>query len=402
MDNITHTAAGALFTEALYQTVRKKHGDKPKLRRNLHILSVFASNFPDFDLLLQLVDSSLLGYMTNHRGHTHTLLGLAAEFLFVLTASFLISKFLFKSPFSKENLKYITPVLAFGLISHVSLDFMNAYGVHPFWPVNNKWLYGDFLYIIEPLLWITMSTAFFHIIKSGYFRYIFLGFSISSPLIFTSLGFSSWVNTTLVLLFSLVLFFHLKGKTPLRVAKEGLTFLVSIICIFALQSTYAKSNLKTSLAKVTDGYKLIDIETSPFPSNFMCWHFLGVFTDNTEYRVYSGTYSPSKLFSKSCPSWKGSKGVPPTITKLEDTDHIKFDGLYTQPLKTLKDVYSLNCKTKAWFTYARIPFFFENTLHDLRYSIKSKESFARLDLDSEQECLVIPSPWTPPREDILF
>lgn len=401
MDNITHTAVGALFTEVLYQSIRKKHGDKPKLRRNLQILSAFASNFPDFDLLLQLVDSSSLGYLTNHRGHTHTLLGLIGEFLFVLAVSFLISKFILKSPFSKENIKYIAPVLAFGLLSHVVLDFMNSYGVHPFWPLNNKWYYGDTLFIIEPLLWITMATAFFHIIKSGYFKYIFLGFSLSSPLIFTVLGLGSWINTSLVLMFSFTLFFHLKGKEPLRVAKEGLSFLLSIICIFALQSAHTKASLEDSLSSIAAEYTLLDLQVSPLPSNFMCWNFLGVYKNSSEYQTYSGTYSPSEFFLKFCPLQDSTKGVPPNV-QLKDLPNIKFNGLYTQPLDTLKSAYSLNCKTKAWFTFARVPFFFEENLYDLRFAIRSKEGFVEFDVESEQDCPVIKSPWTPPREDILF
>ncbi len=397
MDNITHTAIGGLFTEAVYQTIRKKSGDNPKLRRNLHILSAFSSNFPDFDLLLQLVDSSSLGYLINHRGYTHTVLGVLIEFLFI----FLIFKFIFKKSFSLKTLPSITLVISFGLLSHIGLDFMNSYGVHPFWPINNEWFYGDALYIIEPLLWITVATSLFHIIKRGYFKYFFLGFSLFSPLIFSVIGFSSWINTFFVSLFSIFLFFYLKNKTLLRIAKEGLIFSLLIICIFALQSTHTKTNLKLSLSKLAKGYKLIDIKTSPLPSNFMCWRFLGTFINKSQYRVYSGVYSPLKFFLKSCPLLKSRDGVLPNL-KLKNTDHIKYNGLYTQPIQTLKNAYSLNCKTAAWFTYARVPFFFKKTLHDLRYSIRSKKGFAHLNLSAKEDCPILSSPWTPPRKDVLF
>ena len=36
---------------------------------------------------------------------------------------------------------------------HIGMDFMNNYGVHPFWPVDSRWWYGDSVFIIEPLLW---------------------------------------------------------------------------------------------------------------------------------------------------------------------------------------------------------------------------------------------------------
>ncbi len=397
MDNITHTAIGALFTEVVYHSIKKKPKDSLKFRRNLHILSAFSSNFPDFDLLLQLVDSSWLGYIINHRGYTHTILGAFIEFLFI----FLLFKFIFKKSLPVKALSPIILVILFGVFSHICLDFMNSYGVHPFWPINNEWFYGDLLYITEPFLLIIISTSLFHIIKTGYFKYFFLGFSLFLPSIFTFISLSSWINTFFVFLFSIVLFFYLKNKTPLRVCKEGLIFFLLVICIFALQSTYTKTNLKFFLSKVATGYKLLDIKTSPFPSNFMCWHFLGTFINKSEYRVYSGVYSPSKFFLKSCPSLKNNNGVPPNL-KLEDTNHIKYHGLYTQPTQILKNTYSLNCKTIAWFTFARVPFFFEKTLHDLRYSTKSKKGLAHLNLNTEQDCPIIPSSWTPPRKDILF
>jgi inner membrane protein len=37
--------------------------------------------------------------------------------------------------------------------SHLALDWTNNYGVHPFWPLSNRWYYGDAVFIVEPWLW---------------------------------------------------------------------------------------------------------------------------------------------------------------------------------------------------------------------------------------------------------
>ncbi len=37
---------------------------------------------------------------------------------------------------------------------HLALDFSNNYGVHPFWPVSNRWFYGDAIFIVEPWFWV--------------------------------------------------------------------------------------------------------------------------------------------------------------------------------------------------------------------------------------------------------
>jgi hypothetical protein len=41
-----------------------------------------------------------------------------------------------------------------GTLSHIALDFTNSYGVHPFWPLYNGWVYGDAVFIVEPWLWV--------------------------------------------------------------------------------------------------------------------------------------------------------------------------------------------------------------------------------------------------------
>ncbi len=30
-----------------------------------------------------------------------------------------------------------------GVLLHLGMDALNSYGVHPYWPLNNRWMYGD-------------------------------------------------------------------------------------------------------------------------------------------------------------------------------------------------------------------------------------------------------------------
>ena len=40
-----------------------------------------------------------------------------------------------------------------GTLLHLSMDALNSYGVHLFWPFENRWFYGDSVFIVEPLYW---------------------------------------------------------------------------------------------------------------------------------------------------------------------------------------------------------------------------------------------------------
>ena len=43
--------------------------------------------------------------------------------------------------------------------SHLVLDWTNSYGVHPFWPFDDRWRYGDAVFIVEPWLWVVSVPA---------------------------------------------------------------------------------------------------------------------------------------------------------------------------------------------------------------------------------------------------
>ncbi len=49
----------------------------------------------------------------------------------------------------------------FGTFLHLGMDFLNSYGVHPFWPVENGWFYGDSMFIVEPLYWAAAAPLLF-------------------------------------------------------------------------------------------------------------------------------------------------------------------------------------------------------------------------------------------------
>src|SRR4029453_7993236 len=41
--------------------------------------------------------------------------------------------------------------------SHLALDALNSYGVHPFYPADNRWYFGDAVFILEPWLWLLLG-----------------------------------------------------------------------------------------------------------------------------------------------------------------------------------------------------------------------------------------------------
>jgi inner membrane protein len=41
---------------------------------------------------------------------------------------------------------------------HMSMDFLNSYGIHPAVPVRiMRWFYGDMIFIVEPVFWVAFG-----------------------------------------------------------------------------------------------------------------------------------------------------------------------------------------------------------------------------------------------------
>ena len=150
MDNITHSLVGVALADLSI-------GRTSKAQRSLFVgAGIIAANLPDIDLAYAAITPSPLGYLLHHRGHTHTVLGLAG-----LAVALLLAYWFFpavrKMRFSGRLRFWL--LIAIALASHLALDALNSYGVHPFYPVDNTWYFGDAVFILEPWLWLLLGIA---------------------------------------------------------------------------------------------------------------------------------------------------------------------------------------------------------------------------------------------------
>ena len=67
---------------------------------------------------------------------------------------------------SAADVRVLIVLAVLAPLLHLALDFTNSYGVHPFWPVDNHWYYGDAVFIVEPLIWACSAPLLFTL-RSG-------------------------------------------------------------------------------------------------------------------------------------------------------------------------------------------------------------------------------------------
>jgi inner membrane protein len=146
LDNLAHT----LFALALRRI--------PRLARchRAGAALLLGANVPDVDAVTRLIGSA--EYLEYHRGISHSIVGVVVQ---ALLLAWLLDRFdrrradrLASPPpgvFHRDG-----PLLpAFlGLASHLVLDLAIAYGLRPWLPFSGRWYYGDFLFVVDPWLWL--------------------------------------------------------------------------------------------------------------------------------------------------------------------------------------------------------------------------------------------------------
>ncbi|MEQ9320123.1 MAG: metal-dependent hydrolase, partial [Polyangiaceae bacterium] len=151
MDNVTHALAGMLLAEVVVQHRQRRDEPAPTWGRWAHVVSVVANNLPDLDIVYIGITGGKLGYLAHHRGHTHTILFAIVQAALVVGALRLFRRRL--PDWSERDWRWMAAIAAVGPLLHLAMDAGNTYGVHPFWPIDNGWHYGDRMFIVEPLLW---------------------------------------------------------------------------------------------------------------------------------------------------------------------------------------------------------------------------------------------------------
>lgn len=151
MDNVTHSLVGLVASKAGLE----------RLSPGTTGLCILAANLPDADIV------SLIGgrwnYLHHHRGITHSIAG-AIVLALVLAFTFYFADRLLAKVRARQptvNLKGLLIASILVIATHPFMDWTNNYGIRPFLPWSSEWFYGDFIFIIDPFLWMILGGAAF-------------------------------------------------------------------------------------------------------------------------------------------------------------------------------------------------------------------------------------------------
>ncbi len=154
MEPVTHFLTGATLARAGFNR-------KTALAT---LTMTLAAEAADIDVLAY-VKGSAVGFI-QHRGITHTFLGIPVIAALVVALVWLLDKLWQRLPRKRQRpappnrrwgLLYLFACIA-GL-SHILLDFTNNYGVRPFYPFTRQWYAWDIVFIVEPVILAALLAA---------------------------------------------------------------------------------------------------------------------------------------------------------------------------------------------------------------------------------------------------
>ncbi len=390
MDNLTHSLAGVAVAEVVFH--RLDVGvKKPSrhLRRTLWLASLLANNFPDLDIAYSTISGPAIGYLLHHRGHTHTLLGALplSGLAFLITYLWRRAK---GGRLSASEWRWVGAVALMGGVLHIAMDSLNSYGVHPFWPLDNRWYYGDSIFIIEPWLWACLLPAFLELHSARTWDWFF---RTLWGLTFLVVWRASWIPPSLCVALnfvSLLLFLFYQRISWRKRVLFSIGNVLVVVGFFLFLSRSIRAEYLAEIQTARD--RVADVILSPFPANPFCWSLIGVGEQGDDYLVREAVWAPFPDFfpESKCPTFRQERGTAP-LEKVEGSStKVRWIGAYRFSRKKMAAFADQFCTFRAALKFYRAPFVVEEgegiIVGDLRFDSSGRRSFAEVHLKLPDPC----------------
>jgi len=405
MDNLSHSLVGLAVGELVQRSFAPEadHEKQGTRRRLLLVAGALACNFPDLDLLLTRLLPDPLGYLLHHRGHTHTLLYAIPQALLLVALLWALwpsaRALLRHSPAARKALALTVTA---GFVLHMAMDFLNSYGIHPFYPFDARWLFGDMVFILEPVFWVACGLPLAMMPRRPLLRAILAGSLACALAFFTYKGFLHWSSLLgLIALGATLAWLQLRsGTAGRRALLAGFCVAAGFAAVQAGASLHGKDLIAAQLKLADPHSRVMDISMTAYPANPLCWNFVSVerLDQSSAYRLRRGRVALAMMDPDRCPPAFVSPGEP----LVEPIAGLRVVFLWesSTSLAALHEL-DADCRGAAWLRFARAPAIGPDAVTDVRFGEGSNFSTLPLDKAVGQPC---PAPiplWGKPRQDLL-
>jgi len=410
MDNVTHSLAGLLLAESTTRLRARRTGEEPsaRFRGVAAVSSVIAANLPDFDLFYTGVGGDRLKYMLHHRGHTHTVVIAIVGAALLWFAALLVWRWSATAHASRGDSRWLLALLLVSTLSHLVLDWTNSYGVHLFWPFDNRWQYGDAVFIVEPWFWMVAVPPLFaastnRVARVALSLVLLLGLGLAWRVDLVSTGAAAALTIGAAL--SIVLVRALRPGTRIAVA---ISAWIAVTIVMATGAAIARGTTIRALRAADPTARVLDVVVSPMPANAVCMSVITVEQSGKNYRVATARVSsaPALVDASDCAS-RGGAGPTFHQSMRQSTSALRWDAEWVAPVAELAALARESCPALAALRFIRVPAWRvlgDSTvmLGDVRFGGGSGNGFSDVRVPRRSvACPAAVPPWTPPRADLL-
>lgn len=287
MDNLTHSLVGLTAAKA----------GLDRLSPGTTSLCILAANAPDADIVM-LAFGGRWTFLQHHRGITHSIVGALILALTLPLIFYSIDLILSRVRGRPTRIKLRGLMLASLVVTatHPLLDWANNYGVRFLLPWNARWFYGDFLFILDPVLWLVLGGVSFLLTaktKKHIAAWIVIALVPSYLVLVGPSGPTRLANEELirvlwiVAMIVLVTLYRRKigGRQGTRMAIAALAIVVIYCCGLAGMHALALRAARTEALAIAEksGEHLDKLAAMPTPANPFEWTCV-MATDRAAYR----------------------------------------------------------------------------------------------------------------------
>jgi inner membrane protein len=358
---------------------------------------VIAANVPDLDLLYTWITPAPIGYLVHHRGHTHTVVGIAALGAALALISLALPSVRGAPPALRRRLSL---VIGAGVLSHLLLDAGNSYGVHPFYPVDMRWYYGDSLFIFEPLLWLLLGGAVAMNGRSRLAGRLLFGALALLSIATAAVGIVPWLAlAALTAIAGGAGWWARRSIAPRRAILAIAGVIVFSAAMFGVSRAARAEAMRRLPAPA--GAERLDVVLTPSPAFPLCWAVITIDMDEAAgvLRMRRGSISlaPALWSAADCPLQRlAATNAGPTAGALSLSEDIEV------PLGRLRAVALADCRVGAWLRFVRAPVIAGRRAYDLRFERAGGGNFTGMEIGgSSDACPDFVPAWTMPRADAL-
>jgi inner membrane protein len=290
MDNLTHSLVGLTAAKAGLE----------RLSPGATTLCVLAANAPDSDIVV-LAFSDRWSFLQHHRGITHAIVGVISLAIILPLIFYGVDRLWsrYKNQPPKTKLRGLLLASFIASATHPFLDWTNNYGIRFFLPWSQKWSYGDFVFIVDPYIWLILGGSVFLLTARSRFLKVIWGIvaAITTFLVVASprSGGLPYPNLIAVVWISMIVAFivlAIKGARERWGQTIAFVAIALVLCYwsalaFAHSRALARGNEEAAKMAIANGETVVRVAAMPRLANPFRWDCVFE-TDRAMYRFDLG------------------------------------------------------------------------------------------------------------------